>query len=251
MTPAGGQHPGLQQGVQKLPVQELIPEPAVEGFDVPVLPGAARLYEERPDPDPAKPCPHLVGGELSPVVRPDIFRHSPGKKQLVQSLQHVHGLKAPANVYGQAFPGIFIDDRQEPQRQPVAGAPMDEVVAPHVVGALGPQPHAGAVVQPEPPARPLPPGNLEPLLPPDALHPLVVDPPAFLFQKSGDPAVAVTPVVLGQADYVSPQPGLVVGLTGPVSLGRSRLPQHPAPPTFGNGQLGTCLGDRPAPFGRA
>ena len=43
-------------------------------------------------------------------------------------------------------------------------------------------------------------GNLQPLLAPDALNPLVVDLPALPFQKGCNAAVAVTTVLTSQPD---------------------------------------------------
>ena len=66
------------------------------------------------------------------------------------------------------------------------GAILEKVIGPDVVAALRPQPDAGTVRQPEPPAFGLLAGNLEPLTPPDALDPLVVDQPAGPAQQRRD-----------------------------------------------------------------
>jgi hypothetical protein len=47
-----------------------------------------------------------------------------------------------------------------------------------VVWIPGPQPNAGAVVEPQPPAFRLSGRYFQPLTPPYALHPLGIDPPA-------------------------------------------------------------------------
>jgi len=74
------------------------------------------------------------------------------------------------------------------------GAVLDEVVAPDVDRPLRPQPHAGAVGQPQPAALGLPGRHLEPLPAPDPLDPLVVHQPARVPQQRSDLAVAVAAI---------------------------------------------------------
>ena len=59
---------------------------------------------------------------------------------------------------------------------------MHEVIARDMVRALGAQPDAGAVIEPEPDPLRLLAGHLQPLAPPQALDPLVVDLPAGVAQ---------------------------------------------------------------------
>ncbi len=82
LPPALDQDLGLQERVEDLPVQEFIPQFAVEKFHVPVLPGATRLYEERPDAQPLEPFPHRRRRKLRTVVRADIGRGTPLQKEL-------------------------------------------------------------------------------------------------------------------------------------------------------------------------
>ena len=58
------QHGRLRQRVEDLPVQQLIPELAVEALVVAVLPRAARLDKERLDAHAPQPPPHELRGEL-------------------------------------------------------------------------------------------------------------------------------------------------------------------------------------------
>ena len=47
-SPPGFCHnPRLENRIEDLPVQEFVSQLAVEGFDIPVLPGTSRLDEER------------------------------------------------------------------------------------------------------------------------------------------------------------------------------------------------------------
>ena len=69
-----------------------------------------------------------------------------------------------------------------------------------MIALLRPQPDARSVGQPEPAARGLLMGDLQPLAVPDTLDPLVVDYPARLAQDLGDLAIALAAVVPGKLD---------------------------------------------------
>jgi len=57
----------LQSG-KDLPVQELISEFSVKGFNIPILPGAAWLYKQCLHPQPAKPSPYYPCRKLRTIV---------------------------------------------------------------------------------------------------------------------------------------------------------------------------------------
>jgi hypothetical protein len=115
------------------------------------------------------------------------------------------------------------------------GAVLDEVVGPEVVGALGPQPDAGAIRQPEPAALGLPLGDLQPLAAPDPLHPLVVDHPARgRAQQLGDLAVAIAAILPGQRDDVGGELFLVVLAPRKLALRRAVLAERSADAALGH-----------------
>ena len=67
-----------------------------------------------------------------------------------------------------------------------------------MVGPLGPQPHARAVVEPQTAPFWLLLRHFQPLPSPDPPHPLDVHPPAFVDQHPADPSIAVAAVLRGQ-----------------------------------------------------
>src|SRR5204862_381002 len=87
--------------------------------------------------------------------------------------------------------GELVDDVEHAELAPLMSALLDKIVGPHVVAALGSQPNARSVIQPQACPLGLPDGNLQPLASPDPLDPLVVDQPARPTQKLGDLAIAV------------------------------------------------------------
>jgi len=74
--------------------------------------------------------------------------------------------------------GELVDNVQHPVFSSIMGAVFDEVVGPDIAGPFGAQADAGSVRKPKTAALGLSGGNLQPLAPPDALDPLVVDDPA-------------------------------------------------------------------------
>jgi hypothetical protein len=96
----------------------------------------------------------------------------------------------------------LIHDIEHPVFSPIMRAVFDEVVAPHVIAVLRPEPDARTVGEPKTPSFCLFVGNLQALAPPDPLDPLVVDEPARLTQQRGDLAIAVAAVITGKLDDV-------------------------------------------------
>jgi len=97
-----------------------------------------------------------------------------------------------------------------------------------MVAMRGPQTDTGTVIEPQPTTLGLNLGNLQPLLTPYALHPLVVYPPTIPSQQGRYPPVSVTTIPGGQGDNRCPEGLLIIpALTNP-SLGGSGLTDHPA-----------------------
>ena len=124
--------------------------------------------------------------------------HSPDHHQLGEHLYHIGRPFAVTSPDRQIFPGVFVHDRQ--QRHPSAAMEpyLHEVVGPDVVLQLRPQPHTGAVTQPQPSSPWLLRRHLQPLPSPYPLDPLVVHNPATMSQKGGDPPGAVPAKPTGQ-----------------------------------------------------
>ena len=67
-------------------------------------------------------------------------------EQVGQDVDHVDGLELAVDPDRQALMGELIDDVEHAVLAPVMRAVLDEVVGPDVIGLLGPQTDAGAVV---------------------------------------------------------------------------------------------------------
>ena len=107
-----------------------------------------------------------------------------------------------------------------------------------MVGALGPQPDARSVRQPEPAALGLLLGDLQPLAAPDPLHPLVVhDPARGRAQQFGNLAVAVAAVPARELDDVGRELFLVVPAPRKLALRRAMLAERGAGAALGDLEL--------------
>src|SRR5512136_1820199 len=73
-----------------------------------------------------------------------------------------------------------------------------KIIGPDMVAMGGPEPHTRPIVEPQTSSFGLLLGNLQPLLTPDAFHPLVIDPPTFSLEQCRNPAITVAPIPLGK-----------------------------------------------------
>jgi len=119
--------------------------------------------------------------------------------------------------------GELVDQAQHPELPSIMGPVLDEVMGPDMVGALGAQAHARALVQPQPAALWLSLRDFQPLSSPDPLDPLGVHRPAGMAQQSRDRPVAVAAIGLGQLDHIGGHGLFVIAPPGGLALGRPML----------------------------
>src|SRR5580698_1924739 len=73
-------------------------------------------------------------------------------EELGQSGQHVIGVEPPRNRDRHALAAELVNYRQHFERSPIDGAVGHEIVSPHVIRVLWPQPDTRAIVEPQPSA---------------------------------------------------------------------------------------------------
>ncbi len=126
----------------------------------------------------------------------------PQEEPIAQHVEDVvRGERAP-DPDGQALAAELVPHVEPAEGSAVPGPVMHEVVRPDVVHPLGTEPDTGAVTEPESVPFPGLGRYLQPLAPPQALDPLVVDPPAGVAQQGRDAAVAVADLPASQLDPV-------------------------------------------------
>jgi hypothetical protein len=116
-----------------------------------------------------------------------------------------------------------------------------------VIAVLGPEPDAGALVEPETaPLRPLG-RHLEPLTPPDPFDALGVHDPPSIAQQGRDPPIAIAALLLRQRDDVGHEQVVIVFAPWRLALRRAMLSERRANAALGHGQLPLHMLDADAP----
>ena len=236
-TPALDDDLRLAQRVEDLAVEKLVTQPRIEALDEAVLPRAAACNVGRACADGGDPVLHGFGQELGAVVGSDVLGDAAQDEQVRQRIDDVDGFEPAGDADGQALMGELVDDVEHADSASIMGAILDEVIGPHVIAVLGPQPDAGAVIQPETAALRLPGGYLQPLASPDPLDPFGIDEPAGPAQQLGDLAIAIAAIMPGQLDGVGRQPLFIVAAVWDPALRRAMLAKRRTGATLGDGQL--------------
>ena len=183
-----------------------------------VLPWTARFDVQRSCSHIRQPLAQFLRYEFRAIVRPNMLRDSSPQHHIGQCLDHLIAAKPASHPNRQTLPRVFVDQHQHPQRSSVVCHRTHEIVAPHVVRSLRPQPHARPVIQPQPSPRPLFSGHFQPFPAPDALHPILAYLPPCHPQQRRDSPVAVAAVLTGQGNDRSGQRIFVHSLDRQVAL---------------------------------
>ena len=180
-----------------------------------------------------------------------MLRHTSDDEQFRQDVDDVGRLELPVDPDRQAFPRELIHHVQHAILPSVMGAILHEVVRPDMVGPFRAETDAGTVAWPDPAALRLPGRDLQPLLPPDPLHPLVVDHPARRIPQHGGNLPVAQPAVLpGQGHKVVRQLLLVFPAPRDLALCRPVLAERRTGPALRDRQSLPDVRDaRPAPRG--
>ena len=136
--PAIGQALGLSHRGEQLGVEELVSEPAVEGFSKAVLPRGAGLDVSGCGAAAFTPAPQGVGDEFGTVVAADECRSWVEAGEILQHRHHILGLAASSDADRQAQMAVLVDHVQELQPPAIGGGVELEIHRPHRVGMLNP-----------------------------------------------------------------------------------------------------------------
>src|SRR5579875_1631226 len=137
---------------------------------------------------------------------------------LGQHVDHLVAVDPPPDMDRQALPRVLVDQIQEPNRPSIVGESAHEVVRPDVIRSLRPQPHAGAVVEPQTAAWLLPLRHLQPFAAPYPLDPILAYVPACFLQLDGDASISISAILAGQCNDGPGQRVLVIPLRRLVAL---------------------------------
>ena len=149
-SPLFNQDLGFEQCVEDLAVEEFVSHPAVERFDVSVLPWTAGCDERGFDVQFVKPIHEMLGNELWTIVTTDMLWSAMPSEKVSQDIKHVYSSDSTRCVTCQGFVREFIDDVERSELSSITGLISDEVIAPDVVLPLGTQAHNRPVRQEQP-----------------------------------------------------------------------------------------------------
>jgi len=213
---------GFSQGCELLDVQQLVPAPAVEGFDEGVLPGAVGLDVERLGVAQAAPVPQDPGDELGAIVHAQVLRWAVENDEALQDVDQAICGDGTVDLHGEGLPGELVDDVGQHETA-VGGRLVElEVDGPDVVGMRGPEPRRRLEADPAALSTDL--GPAQALFAPQALDALSVDGPALTAQQLVGRLPAPAGVVVGDLAQASTELGFLGrGRPGPPSLGGAGL----------------------------
>ncbi len=88
-APVFDQDLGFFERVEDFAIEQLVSEPTVKAFVIPVLPRASWFNESGIDIQSMEPVFEDLGGKFTAVVRPNISGHPLGEKQITEDIEHI------------------------------------------------------------------------------------------------------------------------------------------------------------------
>ena len=81
-------------------IQKLIPQLAVKGFDISILPGAAWFYKLSLYTNPVQPFSYCPSSEFRAIVRMNMLRYPAEDEKTKQDIDHILVLATTGDEYG-------------------------------------------------------------------------------------------------------------------------------------------------------
>ena len=210
--------------MSRLLFEELVAQPRIEALDVAVLPGEPRSMKAVQAPTVAIHCQRprqRTPGRCRTGCKLELRARGTGRSRPHDTSRG----KPPPHADRQALTGELVQYIARAEGPAVVGPVMDEVIGPDMARPLAPQLGAGAVVQSQTGPLQLTGRHPQPLAPPQALDPLVVDLPACLAQKGRNPPGAAAAVLPCQFRHVRHEGACVLTAARDIALSGAVLPQ--------------------------
>jgi hypothetical protein len=134
-------------------------------------------------------------------------------KKIRETMKHIIGLDLPGYYNCQRLPGVLINNCQNFDCSSIACPIRHKIIRPDMVTMRGPETDTGSVIKPQSTPFRLFLRNLQTLLTPDTLHPLVVYLPTIPSQQGRYPSISITAIPGGKGDNRSPQGILIISHT--------------------------------------
>jgi hypothetical protein len=204
-SPPFDEYLGLPERVKDLAIQQFVSEFPVEAFAIAVLPRTAGFDIEGSHSGICKPLAYCLSSEFRAVVRSDMLWWPMGHEEICEAMEHVIGFEVSFHNNGETFSTEFIYDIQYPDGTTVMRAVCHEIIGPDMMAMGGPEPDTRPIVEPQSSPLGLLLRNLQPLLAPDAFHPLMIDSPTPPSEQGCNPSITVAPILLGKSDNFFPE----------------------------------------------
>ncbi len=149
---------GFLQAVEDLTVEQFVAQFSVKGLAVAILPGTAGFDVQGLRSELCEPAAYDLGCHLCAVIGSDMFRHASGEHHISHRLDDAEAVDPSSHPDRKALPGELVDQRHQSKLSSIMGLSFDEVVAPHMIAMLRPQPDTRSIIEPEPASRLLLPG---------------------------------------------------------------------------------------------
>ena len=130
------------QAVEDFSIEQFIAQFSIEGFAVAVLPGATGFDVQRFRSELCEPVAHDLCCHLRAVVGTNVFRDALGEHHIGHRFDDAKAVDPASYPDRKALPGELVDQRHQSKLSSIMGLCLDEVVAPHMIAMLRPQPDA-------------------------------------------------------------------------------------------------------------
>lgn len=217
---------GFSERPELFAVEAFIPEPTMERFDKTILPGTSWLDLDGHDLVFGKLALQRLRDELGPIVGTNELRGPMLDDGCLHEFDHVARLEGPVGPQDVTLAGMFVEDRQHPERSTAHRGIGNEVPRPDM---LFPCRFGGQSLRVA--ATSIPPRcgkNPQAFLPPQPTDLAQADLPAFRFQLGQDAAMVIPRVLV--TEHMEPLHQLLLAartLTGLIPVTGSRQPEDP------------------------
>lgn len=124
------------QCVEDFSVEQFVSQLAVEAFAISVFPRAPGFDVGGPGPNGRDPMSKGNRDELRAIFRANVGWNAPRDEEIAERLDHIGSLELACDMDCQALASELVDDAQYPVRASIVSPIGDEVIGPHMVGAL-------------------------------------------------------------------------------------------------------------------
>jgi hypothetical protein len=134
-----------------------------------------------------------------------MFRWSVDHKEIRKALENVIGIEPSVHDDVEALSAKFVYDRQDLEGTAIVSTVLHKIIRPDMVAMSRSEPDTRPIIEPQTSPLGLLLRNFQPLLTPDAFHPLMIDLPTGSPEQCCDTAIPIAPIPFGKRNDVVSQ----------------------------------------------